>query len=73
MDYMIKPFFCVDFAFGKQYLNETKSANHMSGIVEYGLIVSIKKVNIVLNGVFTPFNFKEHGYQFSAFSAGILL
>ncbi len=73
MDSIIKPYLGFNFALGKQYLNEIKSANNISGIFEYGVLVSIKKVNLVLNGGITPFNFREHGYKINSFSVGVLL
>lgn len=73
MDSFIKPYLGFNFAIGKQYLDEIKSANNISGVFEYGIIVSIKKVNLFLNGGMTPFNFREHGYKISSFSVGVLL
>ncbi|MBA4851284.1 hypothetical protein [Emticicia sp. BO119] len=73
MDYMVKPYLGFNFSYGKQYLNEIKSTNTISAIFEYGLIVSIKRVHLVLNGGVTPFNFREHGYKLNSFSVGVLL
>lgn len=68
----IRPYIGADISFGYQYVNSIKSDFELTNSIEAGILVPIKKVNLLTGFVFTPISFEQHGYQFISYSLGIL-
>lgn len=68
----VRPYVGANLAVGYQYLNTFKSTMELSNTIEAGVLIPIKKVNLLLNLTFTPLSFQQHGYQFVSYSLGVL-